>query len=157
MRMKPQQIVVWRAILSIFCRLHLNTKTSMNNLLNRVLATSILTQRRGIAMTFSGIGQVITVLYAMGPGHHQMEWFLSIMSAVYVVRLLFINASPCISRLFLFLVFVHVKHNKRNNWTMAIQYCCAHVWERSNLIEIIIRFHCSHRMSINGKNVSSVR
>ena len=61
----------------------------MNTSLNPVFVTSILTQRRGIAMTFSGIGQVITVLYAMGPGHHQMEWFLSIMSAVYVVRLLY--------------------------------------------------------------------
>lgn len=75
----------------------------MNTLLNLVSTTSILTQRRDTVMTFSGIGQVITVLYAMGPGHHQMEWFLSIMSAVYVVRLLSIDALPRITRLFLFL------------------------------------------------------
>lgn len=78
-------------------------KTLMSTLLNRVFATSILTQRRGTVMTFSGIGQVITVLYAMVPGHHQTEWFLSIMSAVYVVRLLLMDALPRITRLFLFL------------------------------------------------------
>ena len=103
MRMKPQQTVVWHAILSIFCCIYQIRKTCRRYRLNCVFTPSIWTQHRSTIMTFSVIGQVITVLYATGPGHHQMEWFLSIMSAVFVVRPLFVDAYICIIGPFLVL------------------------------------------------------